>query len=46
MAFNGGKDAEQWDMTRFDPKSREFALFYLKRGASLGNKVCEDILLK
>ena len=46
MAFNGGKKAEQWDMTRFDPKSREFALFYLKRGASLGNKVCEDILLK
>ena len=46
MAFNGGKDAEQWDMTRFDPKSREFALFYLKRGASLRNKACEEILLK
>ena len=46
QAFNGGKEAEAWDMTRFDPKSREFALFYLKSGASLRNKACEEILLK
>lgn len=45
QAFNGGKEAEPWDMTRFDPKSREFALFYLKKGASLGNRFCKEILL-
>jgi hypothetical protein len=46
QAFNGGKKAKLWDMTRFDPKSREMALRYLKMGAKRGNKDALRILIK
>jgi len=44
QAFNGGKKAEIWDMTRFDPKSRDFAVHYLMEAAKLGNYTAKTIL--
>ncbi len=46
QAFNGGKHAMLWDMTRFDPKSREMALHYLKMGAKRGNKDALRVLIR
>jgi hypothetical protein len=46
QAFNGGKYAELWDMTHFDPKSKKMALYYLKQSAALGNKQAIYILNK
>jgi hypothetical protein len=44
QAFNGGKKAEIWDMTRFDPKSRDFAVHYLQEAAKLGDNTAKTIL--
>ena len=46
QAFNMGKRVEIWDMTRFDPKTREMALYYLELSAKNGNSRAKEILLK
>ncbi len=45
-AFNGGKKADLWDMTRFDIKSKEFAMFYLKKAVVSGNQQAREIIMK
>ncbi|MTK53910.1 hypothetical protein [Paludibacter sp.] len=46
-AFNDDdKNAAIYDLSRFDPKSGQMAMFYLKEAAKRGNQQAKDILKK
>jgi hypothetical protein len=46
-AFNDGDpNAKIYDMTRFDPESRQMAIYYLGEAAHRGNQQAKDILIK